>query len=47
MSECLTRETAFCKKDQNSYSSDHPILIKFHQLVVNIIIKELQIISLT
>ena len=29
------------------YSSDHPILIKFHQLVVNIIIKELQMVFLT
>ena len=29
------------------YSSDHPILIKFSQLVVNIVIKELQMVSLT
>ena len=48
MSECLTFETAFCKKAQNFiYSSDHPILIKFHQLVVNIVIKELQMVFLT
>ena len=48
MSECLTCETAFCKKAQNFvYSSDHPILIKFRQLVVNIVIKELQMIFLT
>ena len=47
MSECLTCETAFCKKAQNFlYSSDHPILIKFRQLVVNII-KELQMVFLT
>ena len=29
------------------YSSDHPILIKFRQLVVNIVIKELHMIFLT
>ena len=29
------------------YSSDHPILIKFCQLVVNIVIKELQKVFLT
>ena len=29
------------------YSSDHPILIKFRQLVVNIVIKELQMVFLT
>ena len=29
------------------YSSDHPILIKFHQLVVNIVIKELHMVFLT
>ena len=48
MSECLTCETAFCKKAQNLYSfnSDHPILIKFRQLVVNIVIKELQMVFL-
>ena len=28
------------------YSSDHPILIKFRQLVVNIVIKELQMVVL-
>ena len=47
MSECLTFETAFCKKAQNFVSSDHPILIKFRQLVVNIVIKELQMVFLT
>ena len=47
MSECLTFETAFCKKLQILYSSDHPILIKFRQLVVNIVIKELQMVFLT
>ena len=49
MSECLTCETAFCKKKLKifEYSSDHPILIKFRQLVVNIIIKELQMVFLT
>ena len=31
----------FCKKKLKLlYSSDHPILIKFRQLVVNIVIKE-------
>ena len=29
------------------YSLDHPILIKFRQLVVNIAIKELQMVFLT
>ena len=29
------------------YSSDHPILIKFRKLVVNIVIKELQMVFLT
>ena len=29
------------------YSSDHPILIKFRQLLVNIVIKELQMVFLT
>ena len=49
MSECLTCETAFCKKAQNFVqpSSDHPTLIKFRQLVVNIIIKESQTVFLT
>ena len=37
----------FVKKLKIWYSSDHPILIKFHQLVVNIAIKELQIVFLT
>ena len=53
MSECLTRETAFYKKKKKKkkikilYSSDHPILIKFRQLVVNIVIEELQMVFLT
>ena len=47
MSECLTFETSFCKKAQILYSLDHPILIKFRQLVVNIVIKELQMVFLT
>ena len=48
MSGCLTRETAFCKKKLKIlYSSDHPILIKFRQLVVNLVIKELQMVFLT
>ena len=29
------------------YSSDHPILIKFRPLVVNIVIKELHMVFLT
>ena len=29
------------------YSSNHPILIKFRQLVVNIVIKKLQMVFLT
>ena len=37
----------FVKKLKILYSSDHPILIKFRQLVVNIAIKELQIVFLT
>ena len=47
MSECLTFETAFCKKAKIMYSSNHPISIKFLQLVVNIVIKELQMVFLT
>ena len=48
MSEWLTCETAFCKKKlEILYSSDSPILIKFRQLVVNIVTKELQIVFLT
>ena len=48
MSECLTFETVkFVKKLKILYSSDHPILIKFRQLVVNIVIKELQMVFLT
>ena len=47
MSECLTCETAFWKKLKIMYSSDHPILIKFRQLVVNIVIKELHMVFLT
>ena len=47
MSECLTFETAFCKKLKILYNLDHPILNKFRQLVVNIVIKELQMVFLT
>ena len=37
----------FVKKLKILYSSDHPISIKFRQLVVNIVIKELQMVFLT
>ena len=37
----------FVKKLKIVYSSDHPILIKFCQLVVNIVIQELQMAFLT
>ena len=37
----------FVKKLKILYSSDHPILIKFRQLVVNIGIKELEMVYLT
>ena len=37
----------FVKKLKILYSSDQPILIKFRQLVVNIVIKELQMVFLT
>ena len=37
----------FVKKLKILYSSDHPILIKFRQLVVNIGIKELKMVYLT
>ena len=47
MSECLTLKRLFVKKLKILYSSDHPILIKFRQLVVNIVIKELQMVFLT
>ena len=52
MSEWLTCETAFCKKKKKkklkiSYSLEHPILIKFRQLVVSTVIKELQMVFLT
>ena len=50
MSEWLTCETAFCKKKKKLkilYCSGHPILIKFRQLVLNIVIKELQMVFLT
>ena len=40
-------ETSLVKKLKILYSSDHPILIKFHQLLVNIVIKELQMVFLT
>ena len=47
MSECLTCETAFVKKLEILYSSDHPSLIKFRQLMVNRGTKELQMVYLT
>ena len=48
MSEWLTCETSFCKKAQNlEYFGSFWILIKFRQLVVNIVIKELQMVFLT
>ena len=48
MSEWLICETAFCKKKLKIlYSLDHPIFIKFCQLVVNIVVKELQMVFLT
>ena len=37
----------FVKKLNILYSLDHPILIKFCQLGVNIVIKELQMVFLT
>ena len=37
----------FVKKLKILYSSDHPILIKFRQLLVNIGVKELQMVYLT
>ena len=37
----------FVKKFKMLYSSDHLILIKFRQLVVNIVIKELKMVFLT
>ena len=37
----------FVKNPKILYSSDHPILIKFRQLVVNEVIKELQMVFLT
>ena len=37
----------FVKKLKILYSSNHPILIKFRQLVANIVIKELQMVFLT
>ena len=44
----VKRVKRFCvKKLKILYSSDHPILIKFRQLVVNIVIKELQMVFLT
>ena len=36
----------FVKKPKILYSSDHPILIKFRQLVVNIVIKEFLMVFL-
>ena len=37
----------FVKKLKILYSLDHPILIKFRQLVVHIVIMELQMVFLT
>ena len=37
----------FVKKLKILCNSDHPIVIKFRQLVVNIVIKELQMVFLT
>ena len=37
----------FVKKLKILYSSDHPILIKFRQLVVNIVIMELKMVFFT
>ena len=37
----------FVKKLKILYCSDHPILIKFCQLVIDILIKELQMVFLT
>ena len=37
----------FVKKLKILYNSDHLVLIKFRQLVVNIVIKELQMVFLT
>ena len=47
MSEWLTCEMLLEKKLKILYSLDHPILIKFRQLVVNIVIQELQMVFLT
>ena len=44
MSEFLSFETPFCKKKK---AFEKKILIKFRQLVVNIVIKELQMVFLT
>ena len=43
----LTCERLFVKKLKIIYSSDHPSLIKFRQLVVNIVIKELHMVFWT
>ena len=37
----------FVRKLKIVYSLDHPILIKFRQLVVNMVIKELQMVFAT
>ena len=47
MSECLTCETPFVKKIKIMHISNHPSLIKFRQLVVNIVIKEQHMVFLT
>ena len=47
MSECLTFETAFCKKAQNFVQFGSSDFDQISQLVVNIVIKELQMVFLT
>ena len=47
MSECLTFETAFCKKAQNFVQFGPSDFDQIRQLVVNIVIKELQMVFLT
>ena len=47
MSECLHVKRLFVKKLKLMHSSDYPIFIKFRQLVVNIVIKELHMVFLT
>ena len=37
----------FCHKAQNLHTSDHPILLKFRQFVIIIVVKELQMVFWT